>query len=240
MAGVSLNTILFAAIGGIIPTFFWLWFWLTKESDHDARPGLVVLAYIGGMLGVLLLLPLRPFVEGLNLQPDQITLLYAFLEELIKFGLIALMTFGHSSINDGSDYTIYLVTGALGFSALENTLYLINPIMQNTDLQSLLVTGNLRFFGATVLHSISVALVGVILGLAFSAGSFVRLIHIIVGLVLATGLHTAFNYFIMQDTRQGTIIAIAGIWFVAVIVILLFDRLKALQANITNPDNPLA
>lgn len=237
MANVTIETLLYAGIGGIVPTFFWLWFWLKKESDGDANSGLVWMSYIGGILGVLLLLPLKPFVETLSLPPDQIVILYAFLEEFIKFAIIALIAFNHSSINDGSDYTIYLVTGALGFSACENTLYLINPITQSLDVQSIVAMGNLRFFGATVLHIICVALVGVILGLAYSGGKFLKFIHVIVGIGLATGLHTVFNYFIMKDTRQNTIIAIAGIWFVAVIVILLFDRLKALQENIIHQQN---
>jgi len=231
MAGINIHTLLWAAVGGILPTFLWLWFWL-EECDDDTSPGLIALAYIGGMIGVLILLPLKPYVVALNLSTNQITILYAILEEVVKFGIVALITFGSSTIRDGSDYVVYLVTGALGFSALENTLYLVTPIMQNSPVNTIVITGNLRFFGATVLHTMSVALVGVILGLAYSAGALIKTLHAIVGICLAAGLHMAFNYFIMQGTRQGTIIAIAGIWFVAVIVILLFDRLRALQENI--------
>ena len=233
MAGISIDTYLWAAVGGVLPTFLWLWFWL-EESDHDSSPLLIGLAYIGGMIGVLILLPLKPYVVGLNLSTNQITVLYAILEEVVKFSIVALITFGSASIHDGSDYVVYLITGALGFSALENTLYLVTPILQNSPVNTIVITGNLRFFGATVLHTMSVAIVGVILGLAYSAGIFIKSIHAIVGICLAAGLHIAFNYFIMQGTRQGTIIAIAGIWFVAVIVILLFDRLRALQENIAS------
>ena len=230
MAGISIDTYLWAAVGGVLPTFLWLWFWI-EESDGDYSPLLIGLAYLGGMIGVLILLPLKPFVVSLGLATNQITILYAILEEVVKFGIVALITFGSSTINDGSDYTVYLVTGALGFSALENTLYLVTPILQNSPLNTIVITGNLRFFGATVLHTVSVALVGVILGMAYSASKFIKAIHVIVGIGLAAGLHMTFNYFIMQGTRQGTIIAIAGIWFVAVIVILLFDRLRVLQEN---------
>jgi hypothetical protein len=38
----------------------------------------------------------------------------------------------------------------------------------------------------------------------------------------------------MQNTRQATITAIAGIWFVAIIVILLFDRLRAFHAQVAS------
>jgi RsiW-degrading membrane proteinase PrsW (M82 family) len=232
MANISVTTILYAAAGGMIPTFLWLWFWLTEEDSHREPIGLIILTFIGGAIGVLILLPLKPVVQSLSLQSNHITILYAFLEECVKFGLVSLIAFNSGAITRATDYTIFLVTGALGFSALENTLYLIHPLTTTTDIGSILITGNMRFLGATVLHSISVALVGVLLGLGYTAMKSTRVLYTMIGLVIATGLHTVFNYFIMQDTRQSTLIAISGIWIVAVIVILLFDRLKALEDNI--------
>ena len=234
MAGISINILLYAGIGGVLPTFLWLWFWLAAEDDHQHSKGLFMLVYIGGMLGVMVLLPLKPLVQGLHPTTSQVTVLYAALEELTKFLMVALIAFSYSTVTEPTDYTIYLVTGALGFSALENTLYLINPLMQNTDLTSLIATGNLRFFGATVLHTMSVAIVGIMLGLAYSSNWFWKFIHTIIGLALAITLHTAFNYFIMQGTRQGTTIAIAGIWSVVVVIILIFDRLKTMEHQVVN------
>lgn len=232
MANVSLTTVAYAALGGMVPTFLWLWFWLTEEDTHSEPLGLIILTFVGGAFGVLVLLPLKPVIQALSLEPSHITVVYAVLEELVKFGMVALIAFSSSAVTRATDYTIFLVTGALGFSALENTLYLITPIAQRVDIGSIVITGNVRFLGATVLHSISVALIGVLLGLAYAADGFWKFLHGAVGLAIAAGLHTVFNYFIMQDTRQSTIIAIAGIWIVAVIVIILFDRLRALEANI--------
>lgn len=222
---------MYAVLGGAVPTFLWLWFWLSRD-DHP-EPGFVLtLAFIGGALSVLALFPLRHFVEGLTLSPTETIILYAGLEEVSKLLVVALVTFGSASLIEATDYTIYLVTGALGFSALENTFYLIAPLIQNQPIESIIITGNLRFFGATVLHTISVAIVGVFLGLAFRSSFFWKLLHAIIGLAIGISLHSGFNYFIMQNTRQGTIIAIAGIWFVAVIVILIFDRLRAFHETI--------
>lgn len=242
MANISVSTILYAAAGGVLPTFLWLWFWLTEESEHKEPIALVVLTFIGGAVGVLLLLPLKPVIQHLSLTSQHITILYAFLEEVIKYGIVSLIAFRSGAITRPTDYAVFLVTGALGFSALENTLYLIHPIATNVDLGTILITGNMRFLGATVLHSISVALIGVLMGLGFSALKSVRALYAMIGIVMATGLHTVFNYFIMQDTRQSTIIAISGVWIVAVIVILLFDRLRSLEENIkqTYQDNPIS
>lgn len=231
MANISLTTILYAVAGGVLPTFLWLWFWLSHD-EHPEPAMTLTLAFIGGALGVLLLLPAKSLVTRVVLDPTQTIVFYAALEELTKVILVAAITFGSSTLVDATDYTIFLITGALGFSALENTFYLIDPLIQQQSIQSIVVTGNLRFFGATVLHTMTVAIVGVLLGLSFQASFIIKLVHAIVGIALGIGLHSVFNYFIMQNTRQTTIIAIAGIWFVAVIIILLFDRLRAFHAQI--------
>jgi RsiW-degrading membrane proteinase PrsW (M82 family) len=232
MAGISLQTLLYALLGGMVPTFLWLWFWWSEESDGDAKPFLLILSYLGGLLGIFIILPMKPFFEALTVSPQAIGIMYATLEEVVKIVIVALIAFHHKTINDASDYTIYLVTGALGFSALENTLYLIDPIVSKVDLGTIIITGNLRFFGATVLHTISTALAGIIIGLAFHYSFLTKVLFGIIGIIAASGLHAVFNYFIMQGSRQGTVTAIAGIWIVAVIVIILFDRLKAFSQRV--------
>lgn len=238
MANIALESIIYAVLGGVVPTFLWLWFWLSK--DDRPEPGAVLtLAFIGGALSVLVLLPLRPFIEHFAFDPQQTIVVYAGLEEVAKFVVVALISFGNRALLESTDYTIYLITGALGFSALENTFYLISPIIENEPLQSIILTGNLRFFGATVLHTIATAIIGVLLGLAWKSNMFGKSIAVIFGLILATGLHSVFNYFIMQNTRQGTIIAIAGVWIIAVIVILIFDRLRAMHQVIVQQEYQL-
>lgn len=212
MAGINIQTILFAAIGGVVPTFIWLWFWLSKQDDSPEPAALLMLTFVAGALGVLVLLPLKPFVEQLGLSGQQITVLYAALEEITKFTIVALVAFGSNALDESIDYTIYLVTGALGFSALENTLYLLDPLRNGGDLGAIVITGNLRFLGATVLHTVTVALVGVILGIGFSLSIFWKTLYAVIGIIMGIGLHTAFNYFIMKNTQQGTVTAIAGIW----------------------------
>lgn len=229
---ISIETILYAAAGGILPTFLWLWFWIQEDGEHAKPLGIIILTFISGAIGLLLLLPLKPIILGLELSPRVVTIIYAFLEEFLKYSIVSLVVFRGDMITRSTDYTIFLVTGALGFSALENTLYLIEPIAKNIDIGTILITGNMRFLGATVLHSVSVALVGVLMGLAHSFSRFWRTSYAWIGLFIATGLHTVFNYFIIQDTRQSTINAIAGVWIVAVIVILIYDRLGALEANL--------
>jgi RsiW-degrading membrane proteinase PrsW (M82 family) len=200
------------------------------ESDGHAPTGLLVVAYIAGMIGVMILLPLNPIVANLNLPTSQITILYAILEEVVKVSIVALLTF--RVCQDATDYTIYLVTGALGFSALENTLYLIQPIAHVTDIGSVVITGNLRFFGATVLHTVTVALVGIFIGIAYPLGKFGKTTAAILGIAGGSLIHIVFNNYIELGTRQGTIIAIAGVWSIVIVIILIFERLKAYQVQV--------
>jgi RsiW-degrading membrane proteinase PrsW (M82 family) len=231
MAGISLTTWLYAILGGMVPTFLWLWFWI-NESDDDIPSVLIVFGYICGMLAVLILLPLHNPIEHLNLTSGQITTLYATLEECAKVSIIAILAF-NSHIYDATDYTIYLVTGALGFSALENTLYLLQPIAHITDIGSVVITGNLRFFGATVLHTVTVAIVGIFIGIAYPLGRFGKTVAALLGISAGVLIHVMFNTYIELGTRQGTIIAIVGIWSIALVIIMIFDRLKAYQAQVS-------
>ncbi len=227
MAGIELTTILWATLGGIVPTFLWLWFWLS-DDNHQNPIGLLFLAYLAGMFSLFIILPMKAFVESFPFHPSEVIVIYAILEELIKFGMIALITFPSRYLTDPIDYTIYLITGALGFSGLENTLYLLQPIIDN-NITAILSTGNIRFLGATVLHTVTAGVIGIMLGLAFRRGGLIKTIHMIFGLGLAVGLHSVFNYFILQETSRSTTLAVTGIWFVAVIVIIVFQRLKSLS-----------
>src|SRR6185503_954988 len=78
------------------------------------------------------------------------------------------------------DPVMYMVAVALGFAAVENTLFLISPLAGGTLLQTLL-TGNLRFVGATLLHVLSSAAIGVALALSFYKPRKIKPLYAIVG-----------------------------------------------------------
>lgn len=226
MAGIELKTLLFAGLGGILPTFLWLWFWMKNDEEKPEPKRMIVVTYLVGLLGVLLMLPLQGFLGNLETSTTT-TVIFASLEELVKFILVALVAFHAANIDEPTDYAVYLITGALGFAALENTLYLIST-SQHASTATLILAGNMRFLGATVLHTITVAIIGILLGLAFWKSKSSKMIHGIIGIAFAIGLHTLFNYFILVDTGQSVLTTFAGLWFVALIIIIIFQRLKDL------------
>lgn len=227
MAGISIVSIFWALIGGIIPTFLWLWFWF-NQVDKPESPGFLSLLYIMGMVCVLIVFPIDALITKSLIKPKELLLAFALVEEIMKVVVTAIMAFRKKMIEEPTDYTLYLVTLALGFSGLENTLYLIQPIAHN-NITFVLFTGNLRFIGATLLHTTCVAIIGVMLGLGFFENKFMKWVHGIFGLGLAISLHAIFNYFILLNTTRSIMIGLAGLWFIGIVVIVMFGRIKKLH-----------
>lgn len=230
MANIDLTTLGYAVLGGMVPTFIWLWFWL-KNDDTDDTPeprGLIALCFVAGVMGVLCILPLESLVRALNLSGATVTVLYATTEEIVKYGLVSFVAFKSKFLDQPLDYVTYLVTGALGFAALENTLYLIDPI-QTQDVASVLVTGNIRFLGATVLHSLMAATIGVMLGIVYYRGPLAKFVMTVFGLLTACTLHVLFNFFIMDTSNNNIVITLGVLWAFGVFILLLIQKIKHLR-----------
>ena len=171
----------FAFLGGIFPAVFWLWFWLKEDSLHDEPRGLILLTFLTGMLAGLLSLPFEKFAAGKNLSVQATILFWAITEELFKFGAAYFVVLKKKVMNHAIDPMIYLITSALGFAALENSFFLINPILSGNIVESIL-TGNLRFVGASVLHIASSAIVGLCIALSFYSKKWVQRISLFFGI----------------------------------------------------------
>ena len=61
---------------------------------------------------------------------------------------------------------VYLITVALGFAALETGLFLMEPLSHG-DISRGIITGNLRFMGAALIHTLSSAVVGYAIALSY-------------------------------------------------------------------------
>lgn len=223
---LPITTIVAALAGGILPTMIWLQFWLREDNkDNREPPFLLLLTFIGGMLIVPLLIPIENFVFNSLFDSTLAIGINAFLEEFAKFLIVALIAFGSVHVNEPNNYAIYLITGALGFAGLENTLYLLES-MAGQDVAIAFFTGNLRFIGATVLHVVSSGFLGVILGLAFYKSKTIKVIHGIIGIIVATALHTFFNLFIIDGGIENIISVFAVTWIAAIILLIVFEKLR--------------
>jgi len=123
------------------------------------------------------------------------------------------------------DGLIYLITAALGFAALENAFFLFAPI-QEGDLLVSVITGNVRFIGATLLHTVTSAVVGISVALSFGKPWIDKIIYTGIGLVTAVVLHALFNYFILSSDSTGMFIVFSVVWVGVVGLIIVFDKFK--------------
>lgn len=221
MSGVAL---LLAVVGGILPALLWLVFWLMEDRCDPEPKRYIFFCFLGGMVAVPLVLPLEQaanrYLSGLEL-----LLAWATLEELFKFGAAYLVALRFRVFDEPLDGVIYLVTAALGFSALENAFFLLTPAGDG-DLLRTLITGDLRFIGASLLHTLASATVGVALALSFYKSARVRRLAAVCGVVLAIALHTLFNFFILQSGSGSTFMVFLAIWLGIVVLLFTVEQVK--------------
>lgn len=233
--------LLLSFAGGVLPALLWLWFWL-KEDAADPEPRtLIVLAFLGGMITALAVIPVEKYLfvisakvlgmSGISYAAaftahPSLMALFAGAEELFKYFAVALIALSSKYFDEPVDALVYLITVALGFAAMENSLYLLDTITESGLLFGIL-NGHLRFIGATLLHVASSALIGVALGLAFYKSFTARFFAGFLGLIAAITLHTGFNFSIIHVQSVGDALGVFAIfWAIIVGIILVFEKVK--------------
>lgn len=219
----------FAILGGVGPTLLWLWFWL-REDSHPLPKRLVALAFIVGMITVALVIPLQrlllPFLSGAFLY-----MAWAAIEEIMKYIAAWFTVLGRHEADQPIDMVIYMIVVALGFAAAENSLFLLQPMSEHGVVQSIL-TGNLRFVGATLLHVLSSSAIGAALAFGFYRSKTVRHEYAAVGVVLAILLHSLFNILILKTAESNLFRAFMFVW---VGIIILFAVCEYIKRGVRRP-----
>ncbi len=225
---MSPTTIGFALLGGILPTFVWLWFWLREDQRHPEPWHLIIASFLLGALAVPLAVPFERLVHSHITALPLIFLLWALIEEVLKY-LAAFVGGMHTQAEDEPiDAMIYLITAALGFAAAENTLFILEPFITG-DIFTGLVTANIRFVGTTLLHVLTSATVGAAVAFSFYKCKTVRIEHLIGGLVAAITLHALFNFLIIHAGPRGIFVVFTLIWVSVIGLLILFERVKRIK-----------
>jgi len=220
---INVDTVFYALMGGILPALIWLTFWLREDYKHPEPRGLILKTFFLGMLAVILVLP---FQKVVNIFIPEMTFpvifIWVVLEETFK--LAAAYMGGLRSVEDNEpvDPIIYMITAALGFVALENALFILGPLLGDDFIKSL-ITGNLRFIGASVLHVISSGIIGVTLAFSFYKSKKVRVKLLLVALALAITIHTLFNLAIIRWDNSGIMLSFSLVWIGAILLLLAFE-----------------
>lgn len=223
------STLLYAILGGLLPTLLWLWFWLHEDKRNPEPKGLIFLTFISGMVAVPIAIFFEMAVSNLFWSagsfPLSKILVWAAIEEVVKFLMVYLGAFHTKSFDEPIDAVVYMITAALGFAALENMLFL-TKILDSHGIVAWFSTGNSRFLGATVLHTIASGLVGAAVGFTFYKKKSIRLLAVLIGLTTAILLHAAFNFSIIVEKGKNTMIVFFVLWVIALFAIMVFEKVR--------------
>ena len=220
-----------AFIGGIVPAVLWLWFWLREDRKNPEPRGLLTIVFIVGMVTVLIVLPIQKMVQNFALSETWELVVWASIEEIMKFLMVLLIVSDTDQADEPTDWPIYLITVALGFAAFENVLFLLKPFAVGDTAVGLL-TGQLRFLGSTLLHSIASGTIGISIGLSFYMSSLKKKLYVLIGIISAIALHSAFNFFIMENEGSNFLKVFAFLWIGAIMVLLIFEKLRRMDLSV--------
>lgn len=220
-----------AFLGGVLPSLLWLSFWLLEDKRDPEPKRYIFYAFLAGMCAIPFVLVLEKLVQqqalavGYAKEGLLVLFLWAAIEEIFKFAAAYVAALHWRVFDEPLDAVVYMITAALGFAALENMLFLATPLRDGLIAQSI-VTGDLRFVGATLLHTLASGTIGLCLAYAFYAGTQARIVAAGVGVILAISLHTAFNFFILHKGGSATFFIFLALWLGIVAVLLFVERFK--------------
>jgi len=231
------STIFFAFIGGLLPAVVWLLFWLKEDSKHPESPYLITKTFLVGMGMVILAIPLEKIVNDYfpNMSPITFSL-WAFFEEGLKFVAAYFIAIRTRDDDEPIDSVIYMITIALGFAALENALFIAGPLLDPSLQKEMIVTSavsasSFRFIGASLLHVVSSATIGLGIALTFYKSARAKMFWVSLSFILAVAFHTIFNIFIFRQHTSETFVTFGIVWFAVTLLLLFFERIKALRPN---------
>lgn len=214
-------------LGGLIPALFWLWFWLREDKVKPEPYLLIAMAFIAGMAVVPIALPLQKIAMDWY-HGDNLIFVWVIIEETLKYSAALLIVFWNRAVDEPIDTIIYMITVALGFAALENALFIFNPLSDG-DLTNTILTGNFRFLGATLLHVLASGTVGIGLALTYYQSTTRKLLAGSIGLVIAILLHVTFNITIMDASGETILGVFLFVWMGIIALMLVFEKVKLLE-----------
>ncbi len=220
---VALKLIIAVAFG-FLPTLFWLLFFLREDAARpEPKKEILKFFLVGGFLSsasaIAIEFWLKGVFAGIGIGYFSIAALlaFAFVEETTKFLSARLLLWRDKYFDEPIDAMIYLISVGLGFAAIENFFELAGATA--SAIPDLVI---LRFIGATLLHALSSGFVGYY----YVRGRTAR------GLLVATLLHTSFNWLILGT--PGLPIYPSAILVIAAIFLFRdFDIIKTIKEKFT-------
>lgn len=231
-------TIVISLLAGVLPALFWLFYWLQEDKKNPEPAGRIFTTFIYGILAVPFALVFQTLFNFFFPQSQEIKsafildwqttvftlIIWAIIEEILKYIAAYKGGLSKKDNNEPIDPVIYMITAALGFSALENTLFILTPVLLN-ETTTAFITGNFRFIGATLLHVAASGIIGLSIAFSYYKHTKIKLRYFLIGFILSITLHTIFNLFIIS-TNNLTLMGFVSVWVVIVAIIILLEKVK--------------
>lgn len=209
-------TIFLAVIASSVSILVWVWFW-TRKQDLNNKSAIFV--FVGGAIAVILTLLFHKTISVFTpVITPTVIILWATMEEIFKL-FVVLCAIKFFKI-DRTNILIYMIIVALGFSALENVLFIIGPLI-GKDIALGVLTANLRLIGANIMHIVSSGAIGISLAFTFYKSKIKQLVYVLLALFIAIILHSSFNLAITHQNNTGVIIAFLIAWILALILVCI-------------------
>lgn len=213
-------------VAGFFPALIWLWLVLTEDRVHPEPRKRLVISFLVGMLCVLLVLPFQHLAYISILIPPLVLLVWAFLEELLKFASSYIFALRTRDVDEPLDEIIYLAAVALGFAAAENILFIAEPILTGNISEGLLIA-HARFLGSTLIHLLCAVIIGIFLAETFfEKRLWIRILSGCVGVGVATIFHSLYNLFVLSSGAEYLVLSFLGLWLTAGIIMFYTHHSK--------------
>jgi RsiW-degrading membrane proteinase PrsW (M82 family) len=226
-----MSAIMYALIVGLIPSFIWLYFWTREDLRHPEPKSLIAGSFLAGSIAVIVAIFAEKYVATFVSDPTLRYSIWAGIEEVLKFIAVAIVALRSADNDEPIDAMVYSIVVALGFAALENMLFLLGPLSSGEIARSI-VTGNMRFIGATLVHIACSASIGFALGITFYKKKIIKILAATIGLGVAILLHASFNISIINADSGDTLKTFGWVWGAIIILIILFEEVKVVRPKV--------
>ncbi len=191
--------VLIIIVTALAPAFIWLIFFL-REDEHPEPTSLLIKTFFMGMLASVPTLMLQILIQKIFPEPEvayaTTVFLFAATEELFKFLGTYVIVNNNPNFDEPVDGMMYMVMAGLGFATVEN-IFIIGSLVGLSGTGGLLGASQalfLRLVGATLLHVLASAIIGYYWSKGILKNN--KWHFILIGLVIATLVHGAFNYLV--------------------------------------------
>ena len=220
------DAVLTVLLASLVPGLFWLWYF-NRYDIHDKEPlGELVRCLFFGALAVIPALvweaPFRDLLQTTG--PVYVSLGLSFLvvglgEEGFKLAAVYLAVFKSKHFNEPMDGIIYAIATSIGFSVVENILYISAFGLQVAPLRGTI---------ATLAHIAFSGLAGYFLGQAKFSSQPIPLV--LMGLSVATFAHGFYDFLLIRRLVSPLVLAL-------LILALHLSLLWAIDKAVRRPQN---